>query len=46
MIHHLSSRQFVDAYMKENPNVEIKVIDTSADEYNNSFRNQLVCSTA
>ncbi|WP_349673172.1 sugar ABC transporter substrate-binding protein [Lacrimispora sp.] len=35
-----SSPQFqsvVDAYMKENPNVEIKVIDTSADEYNNSL---------
>ncbi len=27
----------VDAYMEKNPNVEIKVIDTSADEYNNSL---------
>lgn len=35
-----SSPQFsaiVDAYMEQNPNVEIKVIDTSADEYNNSL---------
>uniref|UniRef100_UPI000A9EBC7E extracellular solute-binding protein n=1 Tax=Clostridium sp. NkU-1 TaxID=1095009 RepID=UPI000A9EBC7E len=27
----------VDAYMAKNPNVEINVIDTSADEYNNSL---------
>lgn len=27
----------VDAYMEKNPNVEINVIDTSADEYNNSL---------
>lgn len=27
----------IDAYMAKNPNVEIKVIDTSADEYNNSL---------
>ena len=27
----------VDAYMEKNPNVTIKVIDTSADEYNNSL---------
>lgn len=27
----------IDAYMEKNPNVEIKVIDTSADEYNNSL---------
>lgn len=35
-----TSAQFsavVDAYMEKNPNVEIKVIDTSADEYNNSL---------
>ena len=35
-----SSPQFsavVDAYEEKNPNVEIKVIDTSADEYNNSL---------
>ncbi len=35
-----SSPQFqavIDAYEAENPNVEIKVIDTSADEYNNSL---------
>ena len=27
----------IDAYMEKNPNIEIKVIDTSADEYNNSL---------
>ena len=27
----------IDAYEGKNPNVEIKVIDTSADEYNNSL---------
>ena len=27
----------VDAYMEKNPNVEIKIIDTAADEYNNSL---------
>ncbi|MEG7530379.1 MAG: sugar ABC transporter substrate-binding protein [Hungatella sp.] len=27
----------IDAYMAKNPNVEIQVIDTSADEYNNSL---------
>lgn len=27
----------IDAYMAANPNVEIKIIDTSADEYNNSL---------
>lgn len=27
----------IDAYEEKNPNVEIKVIDTSADEYNNSL---------
>ena len=27
----------IDAYMEKNPNVEIKVVDTSADEYNNSL---------
>lgn len=27
----------IDAYVEKNPNVEIKVIDTSADEYNNSL---------
>ncbi len=35
-----SSPQFsavVEAYEAQNPNVEIKVIDTSADEYNNSL---------
>ncbi|MFR8226856.1 MAG: ABC transporter substrate-binding protein [Lachnospirales bacterium] len=35
-----SSPQFsavVEAYEEQNPNVEIKVIDTSADEYNNSL---------
>ena len=35
-----SSPQFqavIDAYEEENPDVEIKVIDTSADEYNNSL---------
>ncbi len=35
-----SSPQFqavIDAYEAENPDVEIKVIDTSADEYNNSL---------
>ena len=35
-----SSPQFqavIDAYEEKNPNVEIKIIDTSADEYNNSL---------
>ena len=35
-----SSPQFqavIDAYEEQNPNVEIKIIDTSADEYNNSL---------
>lgn len=35
-----SSPQFqaiVDAYEEKNPNVKIKIIDTSADEYNNSL---------
>ncbi|WP_367565142.1 sugar ABC transporter substrate-binding protein [Lacrimispora sp.] len=27
----------IDAYMEANPDVEIKIIDTSADEYNNSL---------
>lgn len=27
----------IDAYEEKNPNVEIKIIDTSADEYNNSL---------
>ncbi len=27
----------IDAYVEKNPNVEIKIIDTAADEYNNSL---------
>lgn len=27
----------IDAYEEKNPDVEIKIIDTSADEYNNSL---------
>ena len=30
-------QSIVDAYMAKNPNVKVKIIDTSADEYNNSL---------